>query len=81
MRIVLRTSKVALFGAALLSIPVIPASSTEALPAGRPRVQPLRWAPSGRTEARRAVGPKTAHGRFAFMLVPPNPHLMVAACR
>ena len=79
MRIVLRTSKVALFGAALLSIPVIPASSTEAL---RPRVQPLGWAPSGRTEARRAVGPKTAHGRFAFMLlVPLVRSLMVAACR
>src|SRR5438128_3743595 len=50
MRIVLPTTKAALFGAALLSIPGFPASGTEALPAGRPRVQLAGWAPSGRTD-------------------------------
>src|SRR6266849_4396483 len=50
MRIVFPTFKAALFGAALLSIPIIPASSTEALPAAGPRVQLVGSAPSSQTD-------------------------------
>ena len=50
MRIVFPTFKAALFGAALLSIPIIPASSTEALPAAGPRVQLVGSASSGQTD-------------------------------